>query len=87
MNPQVFKKHLADAHASFGMAIAAITEARKESDSKIICQILLQFEQRWRLDEAHLGTLLGLKSQATVRTNSKATKSRAGAKRPKRQRP
>lgn len=61
-------------------AIDLIQEQRVSADSRIIREILLQMEQRLRLDCAHLGTLIGLKSSATVRTRTVAKKSRGSAK-------
>lgn len=76
------------AQGTLGLALADLQKAavglehvRKNTDSKIIQQILLQMEQRIRLDAAHLGVILGLKSQATVRTSRPS-----GAKSPKRRR-
>ena len=52
------------------------------SDSPLISQILLQHQQRLRLDAANLGVLLGLKTAPTVRARKKT--SSAPRRRPKR---
>lgn len=71
---------LAEAFEHAKKAVALLEEARKETDSRLLQQILLQLEQSWRLSTAHLGVVLGLKSHATVRTRRVAKKSRGSAK-------
>lgn len=76
---------LEEAHGYMALVVARLKTYREESESKLIQEIMLQMEQRLRLDQAHLGVLIGLKSHATVRTR-KTRKSPASAKSRKPQR-